>query len=420
MSSTADKPLASTRPTQAVVLAGGRGTRLLPLTLARPKPMVEFHGRPFLEYLIEQLRDQGFIKILLLLGYLPDVIRDYFGDGRKFGVSIEYVVTPVADETGARLRAAQHKIDDIFMLVYCDNYAPFSFEKMWLAWKQKKPLALVTVYANDDDYTKSNMKVDPNGKVETYDKSRTAPHLSGVDIGYLLADKRILNLIPEGNVSFEATVYPELISQGRLYAQVTRHRYYSVGNHARLPITEAFLAGRPTVLLDRDGVLNKKMPQGEYVRNWSEWTWNEGVLEALRLLHSHGYQVLVITNQAGIARGSMTEADLAAIHDRMKSEVEKAGGRINHIYYCPHGWNEGCNCRKPAPGMLFQAQRDYQLDLTKCLYIGDDTRDRDAANAADCPFRFVTDEVGLLDIAKSLVHAKAHIPITSAVTETKQ
>jgi len=382
--------------------------------------MVEFHGRPFLEYLIEQLRDQGFARILLLLGYLADVIRNHFGDGTAFGVSIEYVVTPVEDETGSRLRAARDKIDDLFMLLYCDNYAPFSFEKLWAAWNRMNPLALVTVYANDDNYTKSNIKVDTNGRVVTYDKSRTSPGLSGVDIGYILADKRILALIPEGNVSFEATVYPELISQGRLYAQVTHHRYYSVGDHKRLPATEAFLSRRPTILLDRDGVLNKKMPQGEYVRSWSEWTWNEGALEALHLLHSRGYQVIVISNQAGIARGSLTEADLACIHDRMKSEVEKAGGRIDRIYYCPHGWDEGCNCRKPAPGMLFQAQRDCHLDLTKCLYIGDDTRDRAAADAAGCPFRFVTDEVGLLDIVKSLVHAKAHAQITSTVAETMQ
>ena len=90
------------RPRQAVILAGGRGTRLGRLTQTRPKPMIEFHGRPFLHYLIELLRDQGFERILLLLGYLPDVIQNYFGDGRTFGVSIRYAILPVEDETGRR------------------------------------------------------------------------------------------------------------------------------------------------------------------------------------------------------------------------------------------------------------------------------------------------------------------------------
>ena len=78
------------RPTQAVILAGGRGTRLKPLTDTRPKPMIEIHGRPFLEYQIEQLRDQGFERILFLLGYRPEVVQEYCGDGRRWGVKIEY------------------------------------------------------------------------------------------------------------------------------------------------------------------------------------------------------------------------------------------------------------------------------------------------------------------------------------------
>ena len=81
------------RPTQAVILAGGRGTRMRPLTDTRPKPMVEFHGRPFLEYMIEMLREQGFERVLLLLGYLPEVIQEHFGDGSGFGVEIDYSVS---------------------------------------------------------------------------------------------------------------------------------------------------------------------------------------------------------------------------------------------------------------------------------------------------------------------------------------
>ncbi len=110
------------RPRQAVILAGGRGTRLGAITESIPKPMVPFHGRPFLEYLIEFLRDQGMKKFLLLLGYLPETVREYFGDGRRLGVEIEYSVTPVEDDTGTRLRKAIPKIEPTFLLAYCDNY----------------------------------------------------------------------------------------------------------------------------------------------------------------------------------------------------------------------------------------------------------------------------------------------------------
>src|SRR6187551_3927857 len=101
----------SERPRQAVILAGGRGSRLRPLTDTRPKPMVEILGKPFLAYQIEQLREQGFEKILLLLGYLPQVVQDYFGDGSRFGVTVEYSVSAVDDETARRLSLAEALID---------------------------------------------------------------------------------------------------------------------------------------------------------------------------------------------------------------------------------------------------------------------------------------------------------------------
>jgi D-glycero-D-manno-heptose 1,7-bisphosphate phosphatase len=393
----------SRRPSQAVILAGGRGTRLLPLTETRPKPMIEFHGRPFLEYLIEQLKAQGFNRILLLLGYLPEVVQEYFGDGRRFGVSIEYSVTPVEDETGSRLRAARDQMDSLALLMYCDNYLPFSMDAMWSQWLARDPLALVTAYANEDGYTRSNLRIDFDGKIAVYDKSRTTSGLKGVDMGYMLMRREILDLMPEGNVSFEQTVYPKLIQQGRFYAHVTRHRYYSVGDHKRLPLTAEFLARKPTVLLDRDGVLNEKMPRADYVKTPSEWKWTSEALESLRLFVQRGFRTVVITNQPGIARGMMTEHDLAAIHTRMRNEALAAGGRIDEIYYCPHGWDDGCQCRKPAPGMLFAAQRDHHLDLSRCVYIGDDDRDRLAAEAAGCQFRMVEPgRPSLLEITREI------------------
>ena len=99
----------------------------------------------------------------------------------------------------------------------------------------------------------------------------------------------------------------------------------------------------------------------------------------------------------------MTVDDLAAVHRRLCGEAEAAGGRIDRIYYCPHGWDEGCACRKPAPGMLFQAQRDHHLDLTRTTFLGDDERDGQAADAAGCPFGLVTESEPLLAHAERLL-----------------
>ena len=276
------------RPTQAVILAGGRGTRLRPITNTRPKPMVEFHGKPFLEYLIEMLRDQGFKRILLLLGYLPEVIMDYFGDGSKWGLNIEYSVSAPDDLTVRRVQLAKSRIEPCFLLMYCDNYWPMQIDRMWERFMSAKVPAMVTVYNNRDKYSRDSVIVDENRHVVVFDRSRTTPGLQGVEISYAILDKSILELLPEKDALFEEAIYPKLAKERKLAAYVTDHRYYSVGSHERLPLTEAFLAHQPAVILDRDGVLNKRPPKANYVRTWDEFEWLPGSIEALRLLKEAG------------------------------------------------------------------------------------------------------------------------------------
>lgn len=391
------------RPTQAVILAGGRGVRLRPLTDRRPKPMIEFHGRPFLEYVIELLQAEGFRRVLLLLGYMPEVIRNYFGDGSRWGVDISYAITDADDDTGWRIKQAASLLDPVFMLLYCDNYWPMRFEPLWNRFVSTNVLALVTVYRNTDRYTRDNLIVDADEYVTVYDKSRATPGLGGVDIGFLILRREVVDLLPAENVSFERTVYPQLVGRRQLCAYLTDHRYYSVGSHERLPLTEQFLRRDPTILLDRDGVLNRKPRRAEYVRSWDDWVWLPGAKDALRLFKKAGYRVILVSNQAGIARGVMTEAALAEVHEHMKAEAREAGGDIDAIFHCPHGWDDNCECRKPKPGMLFQAQRAFQLDLTRTWFVGDDERDAEAAKAAGCPSILVDETHNLLDVTREML-----------------
>ena len=398
---------------QAVILAGGQGTRMRPVTEVIPKPMIGFHRRPFLEYLIDQIRNQGVHRILLLLGYLPDSIMSYFGDGSRFGVEIEYNVTAVEDDTGTRLRLAKSKIDREFLLMYCDNYWPMQLQDMYSHFLKMNTTGLITVYDNRHGVTKDNIRVGETGVIEVYDKSRSAPNLQGVEIGYGIFSKSILDLIPEENVNFEKTVYPQLVEQRQLAAFVTGHRYYSVSTPERLGSTELFLARRPAILLDRDGVLNVKPPKSHYVTKPEDFKWLPGSLEAVRLLKEAGYLVLLVTNQAGIARGMMTVQALDAVHLKMQRDLEQYGAGVDGIYYCPHGWDEGCECRKPKPGMLYWAQNDHYLDLTRTPFIGDHSTDLEAGCRAGCPTYIVDAEHNLLDIVTRDIlkrpFAKAHI-----------
>lgn len=379
-----------------------------PLTDDRPKPMIEFHGRPFLEYMVELLAEQGFDRILMLLGYLPEAIQDHFGTGARFGIQIDYSVSDADDLTARRLQIVEDRLDPVFMLLYCDNYWPLDMARMWEHYQLIGAPAMVTIYANEDGYSRDNTRIGTDGRVEAFDRTRTAANLKGVEISYALIPKRFLSMLPaDGAELVEEALYPRLAAAGMLGAQVSRHRYYSVGSMHRLPLTEAFLERRPAVILDRDGVLNERPPRAEYVRSPADFRWLDGSLEALRLLQVGGYRVVVVSNQAGIGRGSMTEADLAAVHDRMIQEAEQAGGRIDNIYYCPHDWNAGCACRKPKAGMLFDAQHDLQLDLSRTTFIGDDERDGQAAAAAGSPYLAVTEDVSLLQHVRELTATSA-------------
>jgi D-glycero-D-manno-heptose 1,7-bisphosphate phosphatase len=381
-----------------------------PLTDSIPKPMIAFHGRPFLEYLVEQLRDAGIERILMLLGYLPGVIQDHFGDGAAWGVSISYAVTPPEVQTGTRVREALDAIDPEFLLLYCDNYWPIQLDRMWRQFIETDASAMATIYRNTDGYSRDNVRV-VSGRIEEYDRSRTSAGLAGVEIGYAILKRDVIApLLPSDDVPLEEAIYPALARRGALQGYLTDHRYYSIGSLERLPATAEFLARRPTILLDRDGVLNRRPPRAEYIRRPDEFVWLPGALGALRLLTEAGYQLFVISNQAGVARGAMTEADLMAVEERMLGDARAAGGRIDGTYYCRHDWDAGCACRKPLPGMLFQAQRDHFLDLSRTPFIGDDDRDGEAAQLAGAPFIQVTDDRSLLAVTESLL---SEVPIPS-------
>ena len=397
------------RVTQAVILAGGRGTRMQPLTDTMPKPMIPFHGKPFMGHVVDMLREQGIERVLLLLGYKAEVIQEHFGDGSSYGVEVDYNVTGADDLTASRVRLVDDRLDETFLLLYCDNYWPLQMDRHMAAYEAGGRACLVTVYTNKDGYTRNSVKVEGD-RLAVFDKSRRTPDLQGVEISYALLHRdTVLDLLPqrdelpERDELFEVAVYPELARRGDLTALVTDHRYYSVGSLERLPLTERFFARTPTVILDRDGVLNRKPPRAQYVTSPAEWEWLPGAPEALALLRRSGHRVALVSNQAGIARGAMTEADLQAVHAAMRADVERAGGQIDAIYFCPHGWDDGCECRKPRPGMLFQAQRDLDLDLSRTLFIGDDDRDGEAAAAAGCRFAQVTGTTSLLDLVEPLV-----------------
>lgn len=139
---------------------------------------------------------------------------------------------------------------------------------------------------------------------------------------------------------------------------------------------------KKAAFLDRDGVINKKAPEGGYILRPEEFQFLPGVSEAITLLNRGGFLVVVVTNQRCVARGLVTTEGLEEIHDKMKSQLAAAGARIDAVYYCPHGSEESCDCRKPAPGMLLAAAKEHKIHLEASWMIGDTERDIAAGRSA--------------------------------------
>jgi len=362
---------------QAVIFCGGLGTRLKPLTDHIPKPMVRCCGRPFLEILIEQLRRQGISHILLLTGYLGERISSHFGDGSLFGLSIRYSHGPVDWDTGRRLWEARNSLDNKFLLMYSDNFAVFSLNNLIDKHNHSGKAVTLTLSKKSP----GNFKLDNAGNIVTYDIHRGS-NLEFVEIGYMLVDRQlVLDSYNSIDCNFNSILH-NLTSKNAINSVVNKDMYYSISDPVRKQLADDYLSQKKILLIDRDGVINKKAPRGEYVTAWSEFEFIPETIIQMENLSTFGFEFIVITNQAGIARGSMSLRNLEIIHSNMCDYFKERGINILDIYICPHHWDDNCDCRKPKPGMFLKASWDYKFRLDETFFVGDDERDMEAANLA--------------------------------------
>jgi D-glycero-D-manno-heptose 1,7-bisphosphate phosphatase len=377
--------------------------------------MIPIAGRPFAEWLVDWLVAEGMERITFLGGWKAECLVAHFGSGEKWDVSIDYVISSADTGAATRLIQAGGMIPGDFLLLYGDNYCPIDLAKAEAQWRTFCLPVQMTVYRNEDQYSRSNVvwqEGEPGGRssrVTLFDPARSSPALAartgtGVDIGCCFVRRDTIDRLKPTDFrgGLDTELYPYLAKAGRLGAYVTRQRYYGPSRPERMEPTERFFANPPCVLLDRDGVLNRKRPRAQYVASWLDWEWLPGAIEGLRIFAEAGWRILIVTNQAGVARGKMSMAELNEIHNRMRAEAAAEGCRIDGMYVCPHGWNAGCECRKPAPGMIDLAQRDWTLDLSRTWLCGDDDRDRQAAEAAGCRFVRISEDTPLDTAARML------------------
>jgi histidinol-phosphate phosphatase family protein len=369
---------------QAVILAGGRGTRLMPLTANCPKPMVHVNEVPFLAVLLDQLVTFGIERVVLLTGYLGEQIAAYFGTSYK-SLSIEYSQQSEALDTAERVLAAESLFDSHFLLMYSDNYLRLDFDQHLSQWQTTDSLQLLV-----QQKIPGNLQIQEDRAV-LYDNSRTNPAASYVELGFMLANWQLLkSYFPTEPTNFNQVIQRAILA-GTVGATIAKAPYFSISDPLRLQMLERYLQPKKIILLDRDGTINVKAAPGEYISQWSQFEFISTTVRALQLLAEQGFEFIIISNQAGIGRHLYSLEDVTKLHQQMTTELAVNGIVIKDIFICPHHWNELCDCRKPAPGMFYHCEKLHQLDMSKVIYIGDDPRDVLAADNAGAQSIFLAE-----------------------------
>lgn len=399
---------------KAFLLAAGLGTRLRPLTDRMPKAMAPIaDGLPLLEHHVRQLKAQGISEFVINLHHLPESIISHFGDGARHGVRIEYSdeSAQLLDTAGAIGNAA-HLLSDDFLLVYADQLHFHDFGPLIELHRRTDALATITLKRSDLPQNGDLAEIDEatsrvvrwHARPHTFSDFGESLHLnSGLDV----LSKRIIRHIPKDRPSsLDREVLPTLVDAGApIFAIKTGIEILDIGTPEKLAHAQRWYAeklderprNRRALFLDRDGVLLESTPRGIYVTELDQAPIMTGAEHLLAEAQRRGYLLVVVTNQPQISKGLLSEAVLAEVHDRMAKAL---GRRLDAIYYCPHQESDDCGCRKPKPGMLIRAAREFGIDLTTSWMIGDSDKDAGAALAAGCRSIFVHNEFNAAEAAR--------------------
>jgi NDP-sugar pyrophosphorylase family protein len=233
---------------QVVILAGGLGTRLGPLTRTIPKPMAPVAGVPYLEHQLRLLQEQSLRDVVLLTGYLGEQIESYFGNGRRLNLRLRYSRESYPLGTGGALRQARALLDERFLLIYGDSLLPVEYAAFGRRLEDSAALGVIAVYqdAAGETTVPPNVALDRSGLVARYDKAAAGdPALEYIEAGVSCFRQEVLDLLPSsGAVSLEQCVFPRLIEQRRLAGLPSSERFYDIGTPERLRAIEAFLRER--------------------------------------------------------------------------------------------------------------------------------------------------------------------------------
>lgn len=406
---------------KVVIMAGGKGTRIRSMTSDIPKPMMKINNKPVLEHEIECLRNQGFTDLIITVSYLGSIIMDYFGDGSKFGVNILYYdeKTPLGN-AGALFKLKEYLTEE-FLLLNADTIFDIDFNRFIEYHKIHKALVTLFTHPNSHPFDSGLIVADRNKSVVSWitnENKRPVFYKNRVNAGIHIINKSILDhtgIDPEKigtvdkstgkviKVDLDRQLLKPLAGTGKMFCYDSSEYIKDMGTPERFAsVCKDFIAGRvqaknflnsqKAIFLDRDGTINKYVG---FLKKIDDFELIDGVSNAIKKINESGYLAIVVTNQPVIARGEVTWDELKNIHNKMETLLGENGAYLDGIYVCPHHPDKGfigeipefkikCECRKPKPGMLLSAKRDFNIDFESSWMIGDSKIDIMAGKKVGC------------------------------------
>lgn len=390
---------------QAVILAGGKGTRLGQLARDVPKPMVPVLQKPILEHQVELLRRHGIRDIVMITGHMSSVIEEYFGDGSSFDVSVRYFVEETPLGTTGGIKMAESLLEDEFFVLYGDVMMDVDLGRMLEFHQRVQSRCTLALHPNDHPYDSDLVEIDNSGRVTAF---HAKPHPAGFEYHnlvnaalYVLTKDVVKEIIPGVKADFGKDLFPRIAASMPMYGYVTPEYMKDVGTPERIAAVEKDLASgkfarrsltnkRPAIFLDRDGVLNKEV---NLLSRVEQMELLPDVAQAVALINQSDYLGIVVTNQPVIARNLCTLEQLDAIHKRLETRLGECHAWLDAIEFCPHHPDAGypgenpaykmeCDCRKPKTGMIERASRRFNIDGKKSWIIGDSARDIECGQRA--------------------------------------
>ena len=392
----------------AVIMAGGKGSRLRSITNDEiPKPMVPVDGKPLLEYQVEKLKTYGIKKIVMIVGHLGEKIVDHFKEGKDFGVEIDYIFEKEPLGTAGAFYYLKDKIDaKDFMLVFGDVFFDIDFDRMEDFHFKNSALTTLLAHPNGHPYDSDLIRTDDTGRVIGFDSKHNVRDYwydNMVNAGMYIINRKLLDLVKEPvKTDFEKDILANQVKLGaNIYAYHTPEYVKDAGTVDRINATvEELKSGliqsknlknkQRAIFIDRDGTIN--VSKG-FISKADDLELIPGTIDAIKAINKSGALAIVITNQPVIARGECSFEELHNIHNKLKTLLGEKGAFVDDIFYCPHHPDKGfegevpelkfdCECRKPKTGMIDEAVKKYNIDLSKSYMVGDSTMDLETARNA--------------------------------------